>query len=77
MLFISLVLFRRMLAEDFDQAVGVHTRVLTRSESESGLQKPKNLEFQLDSTFADNFGQICRQIVYICGQFHYMVQLYV
>ena len=28
-----------------------------------------SLEFQLDATFADNFGHICRQILYVYRQF--------
>ena len=34
-----------------------------------------SLEFQLDATFADSFGHICRQIMCICGQFYQMIQI--
>ena len=33
-----------------------------------------SLEFQLDATFADNVGHICRQIMYICRQFYHMTK---
>ena len=35
------------------------------------MQKPGMLEskIQLDTTFADNFGHICRQIMHICRKF--------
>ena len=33
-----------------------------------------SLEFQLDATFGDNFGHICRQIMYICRQFYHMAK---
>ena len=34
-----------------------------------------SLEFQLDATFSDNLGHICRQIMYICRQFYHIIKV--
>ena len=39
--------------------------VAARTSLTQACRNPEMLEFQLDATFADNFGHICIQIVYL------------